>query len=166
MNYVVSRGEWGQKLPILLSKKTTKRGRGSKIADFETAQFKDGPLWSFQTTRTFSRSLGITFHPEVSFNLMASVRMFLRSPGSRYYQKVLFTAFSRPHFQGRCHGPKKFPLVKESPPFDIFRVRPVTFCLGFFWSFFSFYPYSAFFLSLVLPATNLLDFIRSFHLPF
>ena len=22
--------------------------------------------------------------------------------------------FSRPHFQGRCHGPKKFPLVRES----------------------------------------------------
>ena len=38
INYVVSRGEGGgQKLPILLSKKTTKRGgRGSKIADFET----------------------------------------------------------------------------------------------------------------------------------
>ena len=28
--------ERGQKLPILLFKKTTKRGRGSKIADFET----------------------------------------------------------------------------------------------------------------------------------
>ena len=74
--------------------------------------------------------------------------------------------FSRPHFQGRCHGPKKFPLVKESPPFDIFRVRPVTFCLGFFWSFFSLYQFSVFFLSLVLPATNLLDLIQSFHLPF
>ena len=37
INYVVSRGEGGgQKLPILLSKKTTKRGRGSKISDFET----------------------------------------------------------------------------------------------------------------------------------
>ena len=36
MNYVVSRGEGGQKLPILLSKKTTKRGGGgSEIADFE-----------------------------------------------------------------------------------------------------------------------------------
>ena len=36
INYVVSRGEGGggQKLPILLSKKTTKRG--SKIANFET----------------------------------------------------------------------------------------------------------------------------------
>ena len=36
INYVVSRGEGegDQKLPILLSKKTTKRG--SKITDFET----------------------------------------------------------------------------------------------------------------------------------
>ena len=29
------------KLPILLSEKTTKRGEGSKIADFETSLFED-----------------------------------------------------------------------------------------------------------------------------
>ena len=35
INYVVSGGEGGSKIPDLLSKKTTKRGgRGSKIADF------------------------------------------------------------------------------------------------------------------------------------
>ena len=44
INYVVSGGEGGQKSLILLSKKTTKRGgRGSKIADFETTYFMDGP---------------------------------------------------------------------------------------------------------------------------
>ena len=38
------KGGGGHKLPILLSKKTTKRGRGSKIAGFETTYFVDGPL--------------------------------------------------------------------------------------------------------------------------
>jgi hypothetical protein len=38
-------GGGGRKLPILLSKKTTKRGEwGSKIADFETTYFMDGLL--------------------------------------------------------------------------------------------------------------------------
>ena len=37
INYVVSRGERGPKLPILLSKKTTKRGEGTKIVDIETS---------------------------------------------------------------------------------------------------------------------------------
>ena len=39
INYVVSVGEGGQKLPILLIEKMTKRGRGrgSEITDFETS---------------------------------------------------------------------------------------------------------------------------------
>ena len=44
INYVVSGRGGGQKLPILLSKKTTKRGRGSKIADFRTTKLMEGSL--------------------------------------------------------------------------------------------------------------------------
>ena len=37
---------WGQKLPILHNKKTTKRRgrRGLEIVDFKTTKFIDGPL--------------------------------------------------------------------------------------------------------------------------
>ena len=46
INYVVSVGGRGgsQKLPIFHSKKTTKTGGWSKIANFETTQFMDGPI--------------------------------------------------------------------------------------------------------------------------
>ena len=39
-----------QKLPILLSKKTTKRGRGSKIPDFEMTKFTLRSLLNEQAT--------------------------------------------------------------------------------------------------------------------
>ena len=48
INYVVSRGEGVKNCQFYLhSKKTTKRGEGSKIANFETTQFMDGPLQRF-----------------------------------------------------------------------------------------------------------------------
>ena len=133
-----------------------------------STQFLNAPLWPFQTTRTFSRSLRITFHPEVSFNLMAFLDH--EDVHAVSWKQILsegpfYGLFLDLIFKDVVTVPRNF-LLSGNPPFDIFQVRPVTFCLGFFWSFFSLYQFSVFFLSLVLPATNLLDLIQSFHLPF
>ena len=104
------KGGRDQKLPILLSKKTTTRGSGSKIDDFETTQFMDGPLFKMLHHQPSTRYAN---HPLKFFNadgISAAVTMQLRS--KHEIKKISFTMILMAEFC-ECGSTRSIFLLKN-----------------------------------------------------